>query len=105
MMEFTANMQRVMERAVGAARKGRHRYFTPEHLIYGMTFDEDFSQEYGWAGGDIELLRRNLLDYLGRQCGVLGENEENIRLTSDAGRVLQMAEEQAKACLLYTSVA
>ena len=97
MMEFTANMQRVMERAVGAARKGRHRYFTPEHLIYGMTFDEDFSQEYGWAGGDIELLRRNLLDYLGRQCGVLGENEENIRLTSDAGRVLQMAEEQAKA--------
>ena len=44
-MEFTVNMQRAMGHAVSLAREGRHRYFMPEHLLYGMTFDADFGRE------------------------------------------------------------
>ena len=36
-MEFTKTMQQVMERAVGLAREEGHRYFMPEHILYGMT--------------------------------------------------------------------
>ena len=53
-MEFTKNMQNVMEQAVKLAREERHRYFMPEHIIYGMTFDEDFSREYEAEGGDVQ---------------------------------------------------
>ena len=45
-MEFTKNMQCVMERAVKLAQEQSHRYFMPEHLLYGMTFDADFGREY-----------------------------------------------------------
>jgi len=64
-MEFTRNMQCVMERAVKLARENQHRYFMPEHMIYGMTFDETFVREYEGAGGDVERLRKNLLEFLG----------------------------------------
>ena len=43
-MNFTENMQRVTEYAVKLAQEGRHRYFMPEHMIYGMTFDEAFPE-------------------------------------------------------------
>ena len=43
-MEFTEKMQNVMNRAVQLAQESHHRYFMPEHMIYGMTFDEDFKR-------------------------------------------------------------
>lgn len=49
-MEFTRNMQMVMERAVRLVKEKRHRYFMPEHLVYGMTYDEKFSREFVIGG-------------------------------------------------------
>ena len=94
-MEFTKNMQRVMERAVRLARENRHRYFMPEHMIYGMSFDQEFMREYGAAGGDIERLRKNLLGFLKDQAGKT--EGENAVLTADTDRVLRMSEGQARA--------
>ena len=94
-MEFTRNMQCVMERAVKLARENQHRYFMPEHMIYGMTFDETFVREYEGAGGNVERLRKNLLEFLGEQAGKA--EEENAVLTSDTDKVLRMSEGQARA--------
>ena len=44
-MEFTKKTQKVMECAVRLAQENHHRYFMPEHMVYGMTFDEDFCRE------------------------------------------------------------
>ena len=93
-MEFSKDMQRVMEQAVGLARTGRHRYFMPEHMIYGLTFDEEFCQEYEAEGGDAKKLRKDMLRFLKEQAGSAGE--EGARLTTDTERVLRMAEAQAR---------
>ncbi len=93
-MEFTGNMQRVMERAVELAREKGHRYFMPEHLIYGLTFDEDFCQEYEAGGGSIEKLRKDIEEFIQKQAGV-SSDEGQVRLTADTERVLYLAERQA----------
>ena len=72
-MEFTKNMQKVMERAVGLAQKAHHRYFMPEHMIYGLTFDEDFRRGYEAGGGSAERLQKDILDFLKEQAGVSNE--------------------------------
>lgn len=94
-MEFTKNMQNVMEQAVKLAREERHRYFMPEHMIYGMTFDEDFSREYEAGGGDTETLKESLLGFLKEQAGTT--EEDSAVLTGDTDRVLRMAEGQARS--------
>ena len=94
-MEFTQNMQQVMERAVRLARENRHRYFMPEHMIYGMSFDQEFVREYEAAGGDVERLRQKLAGFLKEQAGKT--EGENAVLTADTDRVLRMSEGQARA--------
>ena len=94
-IEFTERMQKVFARAGMLARQGGHKYFMAEHLVYGMTFDSDFAQEYQWAGGDVEKLRRDLEEFTGKQAGKGGT--EQLRLTEDAGQVLQMAQLQAES--------
>lgn len=95
-MQFTRNMQKVIERAVKLAREGHHRYFMPEHLIYGLTFDGAFSREYEAFGGNTEKLRQDLSGFLKEQAGSDGE-EGQIKMTVDSERVFRMAEEQADA--------
>ncbi|NBH70522.1 AAA family ATPase [Clostridiaceae bacterium] len=92
-MEFTKNMQKVMEHAVSLARDGHHRYFMPEHLLYGMTFDADFCREYEAGGGKPARLRQELLDFLQEQAG--RAKGEEVRLTADTEKVLYLAESQA----------
>lgn len=50
-MEFTKKTQKVMECAVRLAQENHHRYFMPEHMVYGMTFDEDFAENMRRAAG------------------------------------------------------
>ena len=92
-MEFTKNMQKVMEYAVGLAREGRHRYFMPEHLLYGMTFDGNFGREYEAGGGELSRLRQDLLTFLKEHAGKA--QAEEVRLTADTEKTLYLAEGQA----------
>ncbi len=93
-MEFTEKMQNVMNRAVQLAQESHHRYFMPEHMIYGMTFDEDFKSEYETGGGDVGRLRQDLLSFLKEQAGTAAEKEAP-QVTLDAQKVFRMSEEQA----------
>lgn len=95
-MEFTRNMQKVMERAVKLAREGRHRYFMPEHLLYGLTFDEDFCREYGAGGGNAEKLREDISGFIREQAGVMADDGD-VRLTADTEKVLHLSECQASS--------
>ena len=85
-MEFTKKMQKVMARAVGLAQKEHHRYFMPEHMIYGMTYDEDFRREYEAGGGKTKKLRQDLLDFLREQAGKAAE-ETGPQVTLDAEQI------------------
>lgn len=93
-MEFTKNMQKVMERAVRLAREERHRYFMPEHLLYGLTFDEGFCREYEAGGGDVKKLREDILGFVREQAGAMSDDGD-VRLTADMEKTLYLAECQA----------
>ena len=43
-MEFTVRLNNVMVHAVTLAKEGRHSYFMPEHMIYGLTFAPLFAR-------------------------------------------------------------
>ncbi len=92
-MEFTKNMQRVMECAVLLVREKHHRYFMPEHLLYGMTFDENFQREFELGGGQIDKLRKDLMGFLQEHAEIAKDDE--LRLSSDTERVLYLATGQA----------
>ena len=95
-MEFTKKMQNVMEHALQLAQKSHHRYFMPEHMVYGMTFDEDFCREYEAGGGAAGKLRKDLLGFLKEQAGV-SEEQDGPQVTLDAQMVFRMAAEQAES--------
>ncbi len=96
-MEFTKNMHNAMERAVIFAQQNHHRYFMPEHILYGITFDEIFSQEFAAAGGNIELLRKNLTEFLNEHAEKNREEEKNAALSADMEKVLLASEAQAQS--------
>lgn len=93
-MEFTKKTQKVMDCAVRLAQENHHRYFMPEHMVYGMTFDEDFCREYEAGGGAAGKLRQDLLSFLKEQAGV-SEEQGGPQVTLDAQQVFRMAAEQA----------
>ena len=95
-MEFTKKMHKVMTRAIVLAQEEHHRYFMPEHMIYGMTFDEDFQREYEAFGGKVKKLRQDLLAFLREQAGRAPE-QTAPQVTLDAEQVFRMASEQAKS--------
>lgn len=93
-MRLTEKMQHVMDRAVLLAKKNHHRYFMPEHMIYGMTFDEDFCREYGAGGGKVDRLRQDLVAFLEKEAET-SEKGKEPEVTQDAQEVFRRAEEQA----------
>lgn len=95
-MEFTKKMQKLMARAVGLAQEEHHRYFMPEHMVYGLTYDEDFRKEYEAGGGKTGRLRSDLLGFLREQAGRAAE-EAGPQVTLDAERVFRMAADQAES--------
>lgn len=98
-MNFTENLQNVMECAVRLAEKEHHRYFLPEHMIYGLTFDEEFSEEFQAGGGRIEALRKDILEFLTAYVDKIGKSGREIRLTltRDSEQILSIAEGQARS--------
>ncbi|MCI9178919.1 MAG: AAA domain-containing protein [Lachnospiraceae bacterium] len=95
-MEFTKNMHKAMERAVILVQQNHHRYFLPEHILYGITFDEDFGREFTTAGGKVELLRKNLMEFLGEHAETV-DGENKAVLSADIERVLMISEGQARS--------
>ena len=95
-MEFTVRLNNVMVHAVTLAKEGRHSYFMPEHMIYGLTFEPQFAREYENDGGDIEKLRQELLDFLAKYGGTAKEGAD-MKPTADAEAVFYEMEVQARS--------
>lgn len=98
-MNFTENLQKVMENAVRLAEKEHHRYFLPEHMIYGLTFDKEFIEEFEEGGGGVKLLRKDILGFLTANVDKIEKAKRKVQLTltRDSEQVLSMAEGQARS--------
>ncbi|HEY6105699.1 MAG TPA: Clp protease N-terminal domain-containing protein, partial [Anaeromyxobacteraceae bacterium] len=66
MVTVTKELQSTLQNALGEARQRRHEYVTLEHLLHAMTRDKVASEVLLACGADLDLLRKELEDYLDR---------------------------------------
>ncbi|TGM54146.1 ATP-dependent Clp protease ATP-binding subunit ClpA [Leptospira biflexa] len=62
-MNFSTDLERTLELAHIEASKYHHEFITLEHLLYGLTFNEKTKDVLVNVGCDLDLLRKELLDY------------------------------------------
>lgn len=95
-MKYTEELQEVISRAADFAGRENHRYLMPEHLVYAMTECGNFARTFTQNGGDITVLKQELGEWLSENAEARDENQEGLAMTEDFGRILLMAEEQAR---------
>lgn len=49
------------------AKEHNHEFVTPEHLLYVMLSDKDFSAAFKNCGGNIEALKNDLENYFEKE--------------------------------------
>ncbi|MFQ5348221.1 MAG: ATP-dependent Clp protease ATP-binding subunit ClpA [Rhodothalassiaceae bacterium] len=93
MPSFSPHLEQTLHRALAEANKRRHEYATLEHLLLGLIDDRDALAVLRACNVDVELLRRNLSDYLDTELTSLRVEDEGIEATPTAGfqRVVQRA--------------
>lgn len=75
-MELTAQLSNVINSAVEMAGERGDRYITVEHLLYCLTYDESFEENFACLDGDIDILRKDITDFLDETMERLPENSE-----------------------------
>jgi ATP-dependent Clp protease ATP-binding subunit ClpA len=63
-MKTTPNLTQSINRANGFARQYRHEFVTPEHLLLSLLDDNDARVLLKGVGTDLDILRRDLNDYV-----------------------------------------
>src|SRR5512140_2283656 len=91
MVTVTKELQLTLQAAVADAKKRRHEYVTLEHLLHAMTRDKIATEILLACGADLELLARELEDYLDRTLESLPNRSQDPEQTAAFQRVLQRA--------------
>src|ERR1043165_1196630 len=92
------SLQAAFEFAVAEAVKRRHEYVTLEHLLFALLHDREAMMAVRACGGDIEVLKKQLDDFLKKTFEELPE-DSNIQpvLTAMLQRVIQYAQLHAQS--------
>jgi ATP-dependent Clp protease ATP-binding subunit ClpA len=91
MVTVTKELQVTLQAAVAEAKKRRHEYVTLEHLLHAMTKDKVATEILLACGADLELLARELEEYLDRTLESLPSRTQDPEQTAAFQRVLQRA--------------
>ncbi|HTT69956.1 MAG TPA: ATP-dependent Clp protease ATP-binding subunit ClpA [Anaeromyxobacteraceae bacterium] len=91
MVTVTKELQITLQAAVAEAKKRRHEYVTLEHLLHAMTKDKVATEILLACGADLELLARELEEYLDRTLESLPNRTQDPEQTAAFQRVLQRA--------------
>ena len=67
MPSFSRNLEQSLHRALAIANEKNHEYATLEHLLLSLTDDAEASAVLRACSIDLELLRKNLRDYIERE--------------------------------------
>jgi len=93
MPSFSKSLELVLHKALSLANERRHEYATLEHLLLGLTEERDAVAVMRACGVDIDLLRRNLFDYLdGELSSLVMAAPGDAKPTAGFQRVIQRAE-------------
>ena len=90
---LSPELEDTIKRAMGLAADRQHEFTTLEHLLYALTEDNDALDVLAACGGDVELLRRGLMEYIEafQRVEYKGEDKDKPSPTIGCQRVLQRA--------------
>src|SRR6516162_4648110 len=92
MPSFSRNLEQSLHRALAIANERHHEYATLEHLLFSLTEDGDAAAVMRACSVDLDLLRKNLLEYIDQELDnlVTGDREE-AKPTAGFQRAIQRA--------------
>ena len=91
-------LQKSFEFALHEALKRRHEYVTIEHLLYALLHDRDVLDVIRACGGDVDILRKQLDDFMNRTLEQLPDDAEvQPVLTAMLQRIVQYAQLHAQS--------
>jgi ATP-dependent Clp protease ATP-binding subunit ClpA len=97
-MLISDELERTLKRAFERAKKHRHEFISPEHLLYALTYDAVAANILYHCGADVETLRTELNSFLDENmpafpigAGSDGEESPDPQYTLGAQFVLQLA--------------
>lgn len=94
-MELSEKVEELMLRISLFAKQQKHEFITPEHILYGMLFDEIFARAFTDCGGSIAKLKADLEKYFEEE---IDTTQEEPILSYQASELLLEAEKRAVAC-------
>jgi ATP-dependent Clp protease ATP-binding subunit ClpA len=91
-------LQQTFEFALNAALERRHEYVTIEHLLFALLHDREVATVVRNCGGDVDLLKKQLDDFLNKTIEKLPDDVEvQPVLTAMLQRVVQYAQLHAQS--------
>src|SRR6266545_176659 len=91
-------LQQTFEFALNAALERRHEYVTIEHLLFALLHDREVATVVRNCGGDVDLLKKQLDDFLNKTLEKLPDDVEvQPVLTAMLQRVVQYAQLHAQS--------
>ena len=75
MPTFSRSLEQALHRALSIASEKNHEYATLEHLLLVLVHDRDAAAVLRACNVDIELLRRNLENYVENELSSLTVDE------------------------------
>jgi ATP-dependent Clp protease ATP-binding subunit ClpA len=92
MPSFSRNLEQSLHRALAIANERHHEYATLEHLLLSLTDDGDAAAVLRACSVDLDLLKKNLKDYIDQELdNLVSEGREDAKPTAGFQRVIQRA--------------
>jgi len=89
---FSRSLEQALHRALSLASERNHELATLEHLLLALIDDRDAAAVMRACNVDLDLLRRNLEQYIDKDLAKLvASNEEGSKPTAGFQRVIQRA--------------
>ena len=92
MPSFSRSLEKALHHALALASERRQEYATLEHLLLALIDDQDASAVMRACNVDVDVLRRNLVEYIDTELANLATaGEEDSKPTAGFQRVIQRA--------------
>ncbi|MGA3303348.1 MAG: ATP-dependent Clp protease ATP-binding subunit ClpA [Methylovirgula sp.] len=92
MPSFSRNLEQTLHRALAVANERHHEYATLEHLLLSLTEDGEAAAVLRACSVDLEVLRKNLRDYIDQELdNLVSDGREDAKPTAGFQRVIQRA--------------
>lgn len=92
MPSFSRSLEQALHRALALAGERRHEYATLEHLLLALIDDQDAAAVMRACNVDLEVLRRNLVEYVDSElANLVADGRQDSKPTAGFQRVIQRA--------------